>query len=168
MNTKNYIIVGISSLIVVVAGIFVVNNHRPKPPNPHAVCHLNGKLPDKNCTPGTTYAGVTQANIHQTICVKGWTATIRPPQSYTQPLKVQSIKDYGYADTNLAHYEEDHYIPLELGGSPTDVKNLWAEPGATPNPKDAVERSLRAKVCNGTLSLAQAQQEISTDWTKAK
>ena len=35
-----------------------------------------------------------------------------------------------YADTNpISDYEEDHLIPLELGGSPTSPLNLWPEPG---------------------------------------
>src|SRR5438045_2342486 len=38
-------------------------------------------------TPGARYSKVTQATISSTICVRGWTATIRPPASYTNALK---------------------------------------------------------------------------------
>ena len=85
-------------------------------------------LPDPWCTPGVTYPNVRQSTINQTICVSGWTATVRPPTSYTNPLKAQGIIDYGYSDTNMSDYEEDHFIPLELGGSPRDPGNLWPEP----------------------------------------
>src|SRR5258708_3844160 len=47
--------------------------------DPNAKCHINGVLPDSTCTPGSTNPNVTQANIQQTICVSGYTQTIRPP-----------------------------------------------------------------------------------------
>ena len=63
--------------------------------------------------------------------------------------------------------EYDHLIPLELGGDPNDARNLWVEPGASPNPKDGIEHKLHQRVCAGTVSLAAAQQAIATDWTTA-
>lgn len=132
-----------------------------------ARCHTSGSFPDPTCTPGALNSDVTQSNIHQTICIPGWTATVRPPVSYTNPLKVQSIKDYGYTDTDPNHYEFDHFIPLTLGGHPTDTKNLWAEPGASPNQKDRVEVALNRAVCEGRLQLTDAQERIRRDWTTA-
>ncbi len=132
-------------------------------------CHSSGGLPDLKCTPGATNRDVTQANIQSTICVTGYTATIRPPASYTAPLKVQSIHDYGYNDTNLSDYEEDHLIPLEVGGSPTSISNLWAQPRYgtyTADDKDSFENYLRAQVCSGSITLAEAQHEIATDWVR--
>lgn len=120
--------------------------------------------PDHTCTPGAINPAVTQDTIAATICRSGYTKTIRPPVSYTEPLKIQSIKAYGYADSIVRNYEEDHLISLELGGSPTDPKNLWPEPGASPNEKDSVENYLHKQVCNGSMSLQEAQKEISTDW----
>ncbi|MGF1427036.1 hypothetical protein [Kitasatospora sp. LaBMicrA B282] len=66
-------------------------------------------LPDPNCTPGALNPDVTQDTIDSTICVSGWTSTIRPSTSYTNRLKAQGIADYGYADTNMSDYEEDHF-----------------------------------------------------------
>jgi len=54
-----------------------------------------------------------------------------PPENYTHELKIEQIREYGYSDINLRDYEEDHLIPLELGGNPTDPKNLWPEPFET-------------------------------------
>jgi hypothetical protein len=42
------------------------------------LCHLNSGLPDSKCTPGSTNAAVTQNNIKDTICVRGYTKTVRP------------------------------------------------------------------------------------------
>lgn len=132
-----------------------------------STCHVRGTglyvLPDPACTPGATNPDVTQADIATTICSSGWTATIRPPESYTEPLKLQQMSAYG--DTApVSSFEEDHLISLELGGSPRDPRNLWPEPGASPNPKDAVENAARRAVCNGTMSLAAAQQGIASNW----
>jgi hypothetical protein len=110
---------------------------------------------------------VTQNNIRTTICVSGYTATVRPPASYTNPLKVRQIVEYGYADKNVRDYEEDHLIPLELGGDPRDPRNLWPEPGHSPNPKDSIEGKLHRLVCAGTMTLAQAQNRIRTNWKTA-
>ncbi len=130
-------------------------------------CHENNGLQDSACTPGATDSRVTQDNINQTICVSGYTTTVRPSTSYTNNLKTQQIQSYGYSDTNLSDYEEDHLIPLELGGSPDSPANLWPEPynityGA--RTKDTVENYLHTQVCNGSLNLADAQKEIAQNW----
>jgi hypothetical protein len=123
------------------------------------------------CTPGVTNPAVTQSTINSTICVSGWTATVRPPTSYTNPLKVQGIKDYGYSDTSLSDYEEDHFLPLELGGSPRDPKNLWPEPHAgtqNSSSKDGVENAVKKAVCNHTATLSAAQHAMLTNWATAE
>ncbi len=130
-------------------------------------CHENNGLPDSSCTPGATDSRVTQNNIKSTICVSGYTTTVRPSTSYTNPLKEKQIQEYGYSDTSLSDYEEDHLIPLEVGGSPTDPANLWPEPynityGA--RVKDKVENYLHSQVCSGAISLAEAQKEDAQNW----
>ncbi len=157
----------------VTSGTPVVSPTLPAPsptsPIPPGQCRIRGVLPDPNCTPGALNPAVTQSNINTTVCVAGWTKTIRPPASFTDNLKTQQIAQYGYSDTNPADYEEDHLISLELGGNPTDPQNLWPEPRTgSPNAtnKDKVENYLKAQVCSGKLSLADAQKGIATDWTQ--
>jgi hypothetical protein len=133
-------------------------------------CHSVNGFPDPICTPGVADPRVTQANILTTICVSGYTTKVRPSSSYTDALKVQQIKAYAYTDTALADYEEDHLIPLEIGGHPTDPKNLWPEPrsGAYPaTKKDGVENSLHNKVCSGLMTLVAAQVAIAMNWESA-
>ncbi len=121
--------------------------------------------PDPQCTPGALNPAVTQATIQRTICVTGWTSTVRPPESVSEPEKRASMAAYG--DTGpLSAYEYDHFVPLELGGAVNDPRNLWPEPGASPNPKDTVESDLRSEVCAGKMTLADAQRAIVSDWTK--
>jgi hypothetical protein len=127
-------------------------------------------LPDPSCTPGSYNPDVTQSDIQSTICVSGWTATVRPPTSYTNPLKVQGIADYGYSDTSVSDYEEDHLVPLELGGAPRDPGNLWPEPHygtQTSYTKDGVETRLKNAVCAGTITLSAARSAIRANWTTA-
>ncbi len=132
-----------------------------------AKCHMVGVLPDSACTPGSVDPTVTQANINQTICVSGYTKTVRPAASYTNKLKAQQMIAYGFTDDIRAH-EEDHLVSLELGGAPSDPLNLWPEPGNSPNPKDKIENFLHAAVCAGHISLRDAQIRIETDWTTAE
>jgi len=142
-------------------------------PGPAVEAHIGPPdiYPDPIRTPGATNSDITQANIHETICNPRWsTRLVRPPSEYTNRLKVQQIREYGYSDFARKDYEEDHFIPLELGGSPTDPRNLWPEPFAASvrdggaHYKDQVENYLHAEVCAGSLTLEQAQQEIIQDW----
>ena len=132
--------------------------------------------PVSSVTPGSTNPDVTQANIQTTICTSGYTATIRPPVSYTNKLKADEIAvggtynfevaTYGSA---LGNYELDHLISLQLGGNPTDIKNLWMEPylGNNARKKDVVETALKRLVCSNQIPLLDAQKAISTDWVAA-
>lgn len=128
--------------------------------------------PDHKRTPGAKNPAVTQATIASTICVAGWTDTVRPPSSYTTALKRKQLAS-GYAyrgDRKLSDYEEDHLISLELGGSPTSELNLWPEPYAAATGahiKDKVENKLHDLVCAGDMTLAAAQHAIATDWYAA-
>jgi len=127
-------------------------------------------LPDPSCQPGSYNPAVTQSTIGSTICVSGWTATVRPPSSYTTALKIQQIVEYGYSDTSTADYEEDHLVPLELGGAPKAATNLWPEPRSgtkTAANKDTVENKLKAAVCAGTVTLSAARTAIKTNWMTA-
>jgi hypothetical protein len=114
-------------------------------------------LADPVRTPGVLNPDVRQANIRSTICRHGWTDTIRPPTSYTNELKRKQMRQYGEAGS-LSDYQEDHLISLELGGSPTDPRNLWPEPYPRASEVDQIENELNAEVCSGQLTLAQAQQ----------
>jgi hypothetical protein len=111
-------------------------------------------------TPGVLNPEVTQANIRSTICVHGWTKTVRPPTGYTTELKRRQIPEYGLRGS-LADFQEDHLISLELGGDPTDPRNLWPEPIKRATDVDRIENDLNRKVCEGSLTLADAQRKES-------
>ena len=131
-------------------------------------------LPSASLHPGATNQNVTQDNIQSTICTKGFTKPIRPPEQYTSDLKKQQLRDEGLPG-NPSDYEEDHLISLELGGDPKDPKNLWPEPwekkgsklsapGTGAESKDKVENQTNRLVCSGKMSLSDAQTRIASDW----
>jgi len=153
--------------------------------------------PNPELAPGVTNPDITQANITQNICKKGWsTKSIRPRSSYTSGLKRTQLAAYGDTKRNIlpsvatkngrgmrpditkcvtrssnpACYEEDHLISLELGGHPTNPANLWPEPWFGPwnaRVKDRLENKLHQMVCDGSLSLKDAQKAVATDWVAA-
>src|SRR5271169_1051210 len=127
-------------------------------------------LPDPSLTPGAIDPAITQDNIQSTVCVKGYTKTVRPPAYYTNKLKKRQIQQYGYADTNPKDYEEDHLIPLSIGGNPRDPRNLWPEPRKSQwnaSKKDDLEFTLYRMVCKDEISLKESQEEIATNWIEA-
>jgi hypothetical protein len=111
-------------------------------------------------TPGVLNPAVTQSTIRATICRHGWTKTIRPPVGYTNELKLRQLLRYGLHGPPSA-FQEDHLISLELGGHPTDPRNLWPEPYPRASAVDRLENDLNHGVCAGSLTLGQAQRRES-------
>jgi hypothetical protein len=126
----------------------------------------SGPIPDA-ATPGATDPAVTQANIHETICIPGYSRTVRPPSYYTSRLKHRQLAAEGIFGQMRA-YEEDHLIPLAVGGAPRDVRNLWPEPRFgfwNAEKKDRLEDLMHRRVCEGAISLRTAQDAFRGDWT---
>ena len=128
-------------------------------------------VPDHARTPGAVNHEVTQENIAQTVCVPGYTKTIRPSSSYTSRLKVGQMKELGLPGT-MHDYHEDHLVPLCVGGAPRDERNLWPQPVTgqwTDKVKDQLEASVCRAVCRGAMTLGEGQAIFldEPDWTKA-
>jgi hypothetical protein len=136
----------------------------PPTPSPNS-CHLAGVSQDPRCTPGALNPAVKQSTIGKTICKSGWTSTVRPPTSYTTPIKVADMKAYGFGGQSTSGFEFDHLISLELGGAPADIRNLWPENHSNSYKKDSLENSLKRQVCAGDLTLARAQRQV-VSWAK--
>src|SRR5690349_24325598 len=128
--------------------------------NPHGSASQGPYAADPTRTPGVVNPDVTQQNIADTICTRGWTRTIRPPTDYTNALKEKQMREYG-VEGPTTQYQEDHLISLELGGHPTDARNLWPEPYPRAAEMDSIENDLNAKVCSGAMSLDDAQRKES-------
>ena len=120
-------------------------------------------LPDPATTPGALNPAVTQTTIKTTICVHGFTATIRPPVSVTNKIKAVDLPQ-GF---KMHDCELDHLESLENGGAPADPKNLWCEVYADhygAHVKDVLETKVSHMVCAGKITLQQAQAALSPNW----
>src|SRR5215471_9037497 len=96
----------------VLAGLLVVLVSWSRPP-PLSPDRASWRL-----TPGVANPEVTQQTIGSTICVSGWSSSIRPDTSYTNDLKLKQMQEYRRSG-EPSDYQEDHLISLELGGDPT-------------------------------------------------
>jgi hypothetical protein len=115
--------------------------------------------PDPVMTPGAIDLGATK----EKICNPGYTATVR---NVPESVKKQVFNQYKI-DSKSDKFEIDHLISLELGGT-NDINNLWPQSYTTlpwnAHKKDVLENRLHKMICEGSISIQQAQQEISSDW----
>lgn len=139
---------------------------------------LNGRA-DARCNPGLASANpellADGPAYRHTLCAPSdgnpdtltWVQKQRPRTAYTNALKTSQMQAYGLAG-NPRDYEEDHIIPLSIGGHPTDPRNLYPELWAGAQGakvKDREEKQLWIDVCARRLTLTQAQTKIVHDWT---
>ena len=110
---------------------------------------------------------VTQETIGATICIRGWTKTVRPPVSYTNLITIRLIHELEIPEELLVDFELDHRIPLALGGAPSDPRNLELQPWDEAGEKDRIEACLSRAVCAGTITLDEARRRIWADWHAA-
>ena len=126
--------------------------------------------------PATTFGNgaidpaITSTNFYETICIPGYTKTVRPPVSVTNRIKKQMLRDTGIGESHIREYELDHVIPLALGGHPSRLENLqlqlWEGHNGAKR-KDRIEVKMQCLVCSGQVRLDQAQREIANDWDAA-
>jgi hypothetical protein len=118
-------------------------------------------LPSSFLTPGDARK-VTK----EQICAPGYMASIKPTKD---SMKEEAFSRYGLRDGQSTTDVLDHLIPVELGGTDT-VENLWPEPARgewNATQKDALEQKLLTMVCEGTLTVKQAQTAIKKNWVQA-
>ena len=120
--------------------------------------------PDPVLTPGVARP-LTQVQV----CAVKWGKDAR---HVTAEMKVIVATSYGLKRADVVAYgkgpccEFDHLISRELGGA-DDVKNLWPQPWAEAKKKDQLENWLHVQVCSSKMTLADAQQQIATNWVAA-
>jgi hypothetical protein len=71
------------------------------------------------------------------------------------------MQNYGYPMADRDHYEMDHCIPLNMGGSNSDL-NLWPEPidDDNANPKNKLEGAIYKGLSSGTMTYEYALEEM--------
>lgn len=114
---------------------------------------------DARLTPGAV------SDRFQTACGVNTEAPLVPVS-----VAVEVFRRYGIAKPRPGDYEVDYLVPPDLGGT-ADVVNLWPQPYSrgvwNSRVKDALEDRLKARVCGGQMSLADAQRELRAGWVDA-
>ena len=118
--------------------------------------------PNPQLTPGSTMP----------VALEDLCAPDTPRVAQPIPAAVQHrvFASYGADPARADAYELDHLVTPELGGA-SATENLWPQPfqGTAWNAyvKDELEQLFHQRVCAGTMTLRQAQQELSGDWIAA-
>jgi hypothetical protein len=118
-------------------------------------------VPDSRLTPGAALI----AN-QRVVCSQANTNNKAVPVA----LQKRVFEEYGIAGADPRAYEVDYLVTPALGGA-DDIHNLWPHSYSAAiwnaRVKDALEDRLRDMVCDGSLDLREAQQEIAADWIAA-
>ncbi len=130
------------------------------------------ELQDSTLTPGAVVS--TNVNL---VCSLGYASSIRPRGALWRTLKAEAYAGYHIpaaqratvdgAGVHHSFYQVDHLIPLELGGDPTSIENIWPQRIESAERKDRVEDKLHELVCSGQMSIGVAQQRIRENWKTA-
>ena len=111
---------------------------------------------------------VTQESVGETICRLGYADTVAPPFDELMAHKDRMLAERGINADNGPAFALDRRVPIVLGGSPNAPANLdllpWAgQQGERRKARAAV--MLKRCVCEGKLSLAEAQAAIVGNWS---
>jgi hypothetical protein len=111
---------------------------------------------------------VTQQSVGETICRPGYADAVAPPFDELMAHKDHMLAARGIDAEDGFAFALDRRVPIVLGGSPDAPANLdllpWAgQQGERRKARAAV--MLKHCVCEGKLSLAQAQAAIVGNWS---
>ena len=105
--------------------------------------------------------------IQQTICRPGYSATVRPSVSYTNPIKFRMMDREGLPREGAKDWALDHRLAIGLGGHPRQLDNLQLLTRSENGRKSRIEAKMICYVCKGVMPLDQAQVEVWEDWRAA-
>lgn len=111
---------------------------------------------------------VTQQSVAETICRPGYAHAVAPPFDELMAHKDRLLAARGIDGDDGLAFALDRHVPIVLGGSPDAPANLdllpWAgQQGERRKARAAV--MLKRCVCEGKLSLADAQAAIVGNWS---
>lgn len=111
---------------------------------------------------------VTQQSVSETICRTGYADTVAPPFGELMAHKDRLLAERGIEADHGAAFAIDRRVPVVLGGSPNAPANLDLLPWAGLQGERRKARAavmLKRCVCEGKLSLAEAQAAIVGNWS---
>lgn len=141
---------------------FALYGGKPKHSTPNSAEQF--LVPNRVLTPGA----VRSVSLNEVCSVND--DDLDPKVSLSTEMAV--LKEYGLPSdaSDAQKYQIDYLVNPQLGGT-NDIKNLWPQPYSSgawnAHSKDLLEQHLHQMVCNRTVNLAVAQQEIASDWIAA-
>jgi len=148
--------------LLLVLGVFMGDRYR-RSQHGYSLPALKARVfPNRALTPGAV----------RSVGQKDVCAADDNDPAWLIPASVQQdvLREYGITSSQAKDYQLDYLIPPSLGGT-ADIHNVWPEPysnvGWNAHVKDDLENRLRQLVCEGRVSLPEAQRDISGDWTNA-
>ena len=109
---------------------------------------------------------VTQETIGATICTAGWTRTVRPYVGDMKRIKAEMLAAIG-DDRPPESLRTRPSHPARPRRRPRDRRNLALQPIDEARQKDVIEVCLSSLVCQGKITLEDAQSAVLEDWRKA-
>jgi hypothetical protein len=147
------------AVAAVLLAILTIAVYRLLPSDNRATVRL---MPDHELTPG-----VARAISTSDVCHISYSDDARLVSASTQE---KVLQEYGIDDAQARNYELDYLISPQLGGT-DDIRNLWPEPQSATEwnsrTKDALEERLHQLVCDGSIDLVTAQQDLANNWISA-
>jgi hypothetical protein len=113
---------------------------------------------------------VTQQSIADTICRPDYADAVSPPFDVMMEHKKRLLAERGIGADDGTNYALDRRVPVLLGGSPDAPANLDLLPWAGARGERRKARfavHLKRCVCEGKLSLSDAQGAIVGNWSAA-
>lgn len=111
---------------------------------------------------------VTQQTIADTICKPGYADTVSPPFDDLMAHKDRLLSERGIDPDHGTRYALDRRVPIVLGGSPDAPDNLDLLPWGGhrgERRKELLTAKLKRCVCEGRMSLSDAQAAIAGNWS---
>jgi hypothetical protein len=147
----------LAASVLLIFGLFVWKTRHSASAPPEDVVV---SIPDSRLTPGATLLLTRTA-----VCA------LANDKNKAVPVALQRevFAEYRLKKAKPQAYEVDYLVTPALGGA-DDIHNLWPHSYSAAwnaRVKDALEDRLRDMVCEGSLDLTEAQQEIAANWIAA-
>ena len=141
----------VAAAVVACAGVVGCTAISPSPEGPSGI-----QKPIESVTPGDV---LTTRTVD--VCTPGWSSEHR---EYLRVAEKRAVLRAYDLPTDTKPSEWDHLISLQLGGD-NGPDNIWPMLNHDQDQrKDRLEGSLHRQVCDGEISLEQAQRDIEEFW----
>jgi hypothetical protein len=111
------------------------------------------------------HPAVTQETIGATICVSGWTKTVRPPVSVTNAAKRRLIQELEIPEELLVDFELDHWMPIDRRTRTAACRSDWfhSRLGNRKNQRSTGRSDQRHRACADRCHAALKYKNLDSD-----